>query len=303
MKLKTTLITLTLLIAGNLYAKPNCPENLQNILIIDLKSGWWKGDGGQFGEILIKDLEQACSTLKFEYRHSTYGTGGYGGFGGFGSGGFGGFGSFNNSDFNDMNQLDPSADGPNKFPKHDFDHYQQIWLLSGGEADSVDLRIESTEFKRYLKGMVESKANLFIGTGFGNVYHANALTNGLGLGQIFETDKVANIFPHWTKSGVKDNTRIDVTNNEHPLLEGISSIADDMHVGGHDVEADTILDNPNGDVQSIVKKSELTVLAEINKEERKFVLDSGMHRFYNIFPKDDMDTKKLLMNILVRLSK
>src|SRR5437899_2801705 len=74
----------------------DCPSKAQKILVIDLKSGWWQGDGGDTHEIITKHLSDHCGNVKLEYRHSTYGGGGYGSGGGFGFGGFG------NKELNEM---------------------------------------------------------------------------------------------------------------------------------------------------------------------------------------------------------
>lgn len=267
-----------------------CPTTTQKILVIDLKSGWWAGDGGDFGHHLMEAWKAACKgRISFEYRHRTYGNGNYGG----GNGGFGGFG-------NNTTVSEPEDDG--KFPEDPWDSYSQIWLLSGGEADSVDLRIETRLWKRYEKGISGSNANIFIGGGFGNVYHANALTSALGLGSMFIADREAHEYPT-PSAGVHCTRHLFAGENlsEHPLFDGVDKLVGNLMVGQYEMVSDhlatssginivatNVLDNP--------------VIGVVEKGKRRMIFDAGLHRSYGILA-GEVGTLRYLQNIAIQLSR
>ncbi|OUR95464.1 hypothetical protein A9Q84_16660 [Halobacteriovorax marinus] len=285
-----TMISVTTVLASdNSYTLDTkvCPSIPQKILVIDQKSGWWAGDGGDFGLNLMNAWKVACEgVINFEYRHRTYGNGSYTG------GNFGSFGSQVN---------EPTDDG--EFPKDPWNTYSQIWLLSGGEADSVDLRTTTKLWKRYQSGISKSGANIFIGGGFGNVYHANALTNALGLGSMFIADREAHEYPT-PSSGVNATAYIkreDKLNTMHPLFEGVDQLVGDLQVGSYKMVSDHL--TTSSSIQ-ILTNNPLgkPVIGIVKRETQKMIFDAGVHRTYGILA-GEKGTLRYLQNIAVVLAK
>src|SRR5207253_979455 len=117
------------------------PETKQSILILDLKSGWWAGDGASFFQTILGGISLNCKTsIKIEYHHITLtisqthtypetGTQSILGDIGFGGG---------NIDF------------AKTFAESDWNNYNQIWLLSGAAFDPDDLPRLSGTFQGIL---------------------------------------------------------------------------------------------------------------------------------------------------------
>ncbi len=204
----------------------NCPQEAQSILVVDLKSGWWSGDGGEiFKAILGKLVNPKCTKagIDVEYHHVVAGSPVL---------------DFATCGETNLPALDPGiscavdaatsrclcskADtfvdtrivypakettnseatfGPSAFNdflkpygktlflQDDFSKYTQIWLLSGSVADSVDLPIAHAFFVELISRISKSSSPLFIGAGYGSISHANALTKALALGSMFTTIK------------------------------------------------------------------------------------------------------------------
>ncbi|HEX8029350.1 MAG TPA: hypothetical protein VF491_12845, partial [Vicinamibacterales bacterium] len=115
-----------------------CVAKPQRLLIIDMKSGWWSGDGGEFHNVLLPRIVKDCGQIEIEYYFLQY--------------------------------LNPAlSDGPPipgvplgvvgfvsfypekpgitngnfmveaNFPSRPWNDYQQVWLLSGGDHDPTDV--------------------------------------------------------------------------------------------------------------------------------------------------------------------
>ena len=147
-----------------------CPDQPQDILVYDLKSGWWAGDGGSFADDLLSDLTATCSTITVEFHHYLIG---------------------NSQDKIFANGTSTPTDRePSKLAAD----YDQIWVLSGAEEDHVDLRVDSEEFLAISQHIQESAANLFVTGGRNNIYHANDLSSSLGLGEVFSRQSTDLVF-------------------------------------------------------------------------------------------------------------
>src|SRR4051812_32071129 len=103
--MRAIIFVMTCLLFQNAWAS-DCPSTAQNIKVIDLKSGWWQGDGGDTDQFVIRHVTSKCPNVRFFYEHVLYGS----------------FGS---------NLPTDGSPEPAEF--------DQIWLLSGGEADGSDL--------------------------------------------------------------------------------------------------------------------------------------------------------------------
>lgn len=151
---------------------PCADGRVRKILIIDLKSGWFAGDGGQFFESL---LDVKCADkLQISYIHIT------------------------NESI--QSNLDKVPGGTELMPClngqaskvfssaaeraqcqfQSMTGYDQLWLLSGSEHDSDDVSLNSALFLNIQQRALELKgtnrfASFFFGAGLGNTDHANAL--------------------------------------------------------------------------------------------------------------------------------
>ena len=49
-----------------------CVARPQRLLIIDMKSGWWSGDGGEFHNLLLPRIVRDCRQIEIEYYFLQY---------------------------------------------------------------------------------------------------------------------------------------------------------------------------------------------------------------------------------------
>ncbi|MFZ9519615.1 MAG: hypothetical protein ACO3A4_03980 [Silvanigrellaceae bacterium] len=153
---------------GQSQTNTTTPENVaenpclkeRKILVVDLKSGWFAGDGGDFFNRVTTDV---CGGLvKIHYVHFTIGT--------------------VDSNINPAEVANCSGSFCTSFK--DIRSYDQFWILSGDEADSADVRLSSPLFQSIVSRAVElrdanPKAGFYFGAGLGNIHHANALGKAL----------------------------------------------------------------------------------------------------------------------------
>lgn len=116
--------------------------NPQHILILDFKSGWWAGDGGDmYTKVIQAQLEQACpgkpSTL--EYYHIL------------------------------------KENAPARFYAKDDFPYTQVWIFSGTLEYKYDIPLDHPGLLEVANKIREKKPNLVFSAGFGCVDHSNRL--------------------------------------------------------------------------------------------------------------------------------
>jgi hypothetical protein len=246
-----------------------CPPALTNILIIDLKSGWWEGDGaGTFGR-LAKQINTQCSQIDLEYGHITNNTGNVG-----------------------------------SFPSKSFNDYDEIWVLSGAVDDNFDLRIDSVTFQRFLDGIKNSKANLFLGTGNGAIYHTNAITTALGFGDLVlaggssflvvtaPTGNIITVESQITKSQMRAN---------HPLFMNVAVLPDSITVNGDTLVSDKLVSDASLD--SLVTNSKgISEIGQLSLGSRQIVLDADLGRMYNVL-NGDANVRNYIVNLMTTLGK
>ena len=262
--MKSLAIFVATLALGISAMAANCPSKPQKIRVIDLKSGWWQGDGMDTDSYVIKHLEINCPNVKVYYEHQLYG----------------GFG--------------PHGTGPTPNVEPD-----QVWLLSGSELDSADLPLGSPAFKRYLDLIVTGKANVFLGTGFGNVVHANAVTEGLGLGKLLVALHSTAEYPNPTTVATVSELPLAQLDCTHPLFKDLTALPDIMNVGGFVAPNDQIVTNQN--VRVLAKTAEgATLIGEANLGSRKVIIDANLARTYQIRNGDE-NIKKYLLNLTAAL--
>ena len=184
--------------------------NNQTILILDLKSGWFAGDGGTFFQDRIDPKCPGKSNLDIHYYHVTQAiieT------------------NRNPGALYQTSQQQVPADQrealicsvPFKHQGSDrlyrdaspqnacaltsLSRFSQIWLLSGDAADDLDITASSPLFLSLLDAIedraAEKPLGLFFGAGLGNTTHSNALAEQI-LGQpVFAKNSMTNagVFP------------------------------------------------------------------------------------------------------------
>jgi hypothetical protein len=149
-------------------------------LIIDLKSGWFAGDGGTFFKERLDPKCPSAGALAIDYYHITTAI------------------VESNKDLKNLTPNDAIActarlmqnaegrleGGANPEQVCSFNslaQYSQIWILSGDEFDPIDIRISSPLFGSFLsrleervKAAAQSPVGLFLGAGLSNISHGNA---------------------------------------------------------------------------------------------------------------------------------
>ena len=275
-----------------------CPKNPQKILIMDYKSGWWAGDGGQFFTKIIGGLHDECvGAVSIEYHHLvTSGASLFMGGGGDimnttlsvpgGKAGMGG------SDFGSA------------FADATFNSYTQIWVLSGANNDPMDIHPGNAFLDQVLSATANSKANVFIGGGYGSIMTGNAFAGSLGLGTIFSTQQEeGRLLAPMAGVGVTSVLKVGAQLKKHVLFtRGIADIADNLVVGGQPAAGDTLSNSGGLEVIATDTQGQPSIAAG-TKGTRKIVLDAGMHRYYATWNDGSAGTLQLLKNIITFLSK
>jgi hypothetical protein len=259
-----------------------CPKIDQDILVIDLKSGWWAGDAGSFFTRILNTMTVRCNgKVTIEYHHITY-----------------------DPQIVDDGFLYPGGASITGFQKSNWDEYNQIWLLSGAEDDRADLRKDDSFFLDLQNKIVGSKAALLLGAGFGSIYHANSVSAALGIGPVFMPGVSKGLVEHIYNVTVLSRLQMGMQLMPHTLFSrGIKSIADTVKVGKKTITTDWLSQVPAG--SSIIGKTDLgaaTIAATSIGPGRQVVLDAGLQRFYAIYNPEEADTLTYLENIIVYLS-
>ncbi len=271
---------------GNTGATPPKDCSNEQILIIDLKSGWWAGDGGSTFQQFVRDEieKNSCEggVVSVEYHH--------------------------------ILMMDPRLKPGKKFYDKDFKTYTQVWLLSGSLEDAADIRIEEANFQEFIQQVKTHKPGLFLGAGFGSSDHSNELSRKILWGSdIFKVE-----IKHGDILTVKQNNvkivsyaKQLVTGN---LFAGLSgAIVDVVKVGGEDAwnpektaGADEIIKlsgvTPLATCVTVDQSRTVPCVAVAKYNSFNMVLDSGMPRFYSIQAGNE-PTKQYFRNIVRALSK
>ena len=277
---------------------PVCPQKNAKILVLDFKSGWWSGDGGDFVDRIVNGLYLNCkSTVAMEYHHfvRSVGTAVQG---------------IEHSNVINTELISPATSittGSPFFSKAFADptwtSYTQIWLLSGSSSDSTDVPITDPFFAQILNQINISKASLFIGVGFGSISHANILTQQLNLGVVFSTIQAqGNILN--PMRGVSLSTTLSATqfNSSHPIFgNGVKTIADQLMVGGTPAHGDKIAALPTFSVLATDNLNQASISVG-SVLARKAVLEADLPRYYAGWSNLSDDTTQLLKNIVVYLA-
>lgn len=284
------------------------------VLVLDLKSGWLAGDGG---DTFQEFTSSACAAkVEIVYAHITKtlveGT------------------IFLHGDRADIlsclsNPPDfvDTVKGSYARPElhtlctvGDLSSFQQVWILSGSEADSDDVTRDSaffTSLKQRLAAFAHSSTprGLFLGVGLGNTQHANALAaslfpaSSLGspgaelfearqwgeLGQLpdpeaFRKRALAPLLPAPAQGALGSGT-FDAS---HPLVAGLPNLADYEKAGSASLCSGDAIVMPHlsrgAGLLGVDACGQATVAAFGGKGTHRVVLDANMPRFYVTRPQD-----------------
>lgn len=148
-----------------------CTGADHEVLILDFKSGWFSGDGGDFFQKIVNGV--CGGQVRISYIHFTMLT------------------TQTNLTPTELAQVAHCAirttelkglqvkvrecDSFSSFAKYD-----SLWLLSGDEDDELDIRLQSALFRSLQTRAIELRdqkpsASFFFGAGLGNISHANML--------------------------------------------------------------------------------------------------------------------------------
>ena len=276
---------------------PVCPQKNAKILVLDFKSGWWSGDGGDFVDRIVNGLSLDCKgTVAMEYHHfvrsATTAVQGS-----------------ERSNVINTELVSPATSittGSPFFSKAFADptwtSYTQIWLLSGSSSDSADVPITDPFFAQILNKINISKASLLIGVGFGSISHANILTQQLNLGTVFSTTQPqGNILDPMRGVSLSSSLSDTQFNSSHPIFaNGVKTVADQLMVGGTPAHGDKIAALPGFSVLATdnLKQASLSVGSALG---RKTILEANLPRYYAGWSNLSDDTIQLLKNIVVYL--
>jgi len=264
----------------------DCPDHLQEILVLDLKSGWWAGDAGDFFTTLLNGLTEPCgNSFRFEFHHVLETSNTYQVFPG---------GDIRAGSILDVDQL---------ALKKNWGEYSQIWVLSGSAGDPYDMRVSNPVFQGVIAKIREAQVPLFLGSGNGNLTHVNALLGGMGSPSRFATTLPEGPVVDATGSVlVVSRLKAGAELKAHVLFSrGISTIVDAVQTGGTMMRSDYL--QIGSDFTSVGDYSGTkSGIAVRLGEGPRIVLDSGLQRFYATKNSEENDTLKYLQNIAVYLS-
>ena len=289
-----------------------CVAKPQRLLIIDMKSGWWSGDGGEFHNQLLPRIVKDCAQVEIEYYFLQY--------------------------------LDPaSVPGPpvpglplgavgfvsfypekpgvsndglmvlENFPSRPWNEYQQVWLLSGGDHHPTDWPTDSPAFQNLLAKFrtpastpAQSVPSLFLAAGIGHHDHANRVLRAFDLPELFQshvTELITPLVGDGSQVEVFSRSGIGAELTPHAVFDGVASIADRVDISGEECDTD-FLPAANHPFQ-IVGRNRLgePSIALRETDTRRWVLDAGMTRYYALFHASERNTYRYLQNTIKWLAK
>jgi hypothetical protein len=289
-----------------------CVAKPQRLLIIDMKSGWWSGDGDQFHNSLLPRIVRDCRQVEIEYYFLQFldpaevpvspipGVP-------LGAIGFVSFYPEKPGVSNDQLMV------PENFPSRPWSEYQQVWLLSGGDHDPTDWPTDHPSFHSLLDKFRspaaapgQSVPSYFLATGIGHRDHANHVLRALELPEMFQSHVTELITPtvsDGTPIEVYSRSRVGEQLTAHALFEGVSSIADRVDIAGEEFDTD-FLPLANHPFQ-IVGRNRLgePSIALHETESRRWVLDAGMPRYYSLVNPAEAETYRYLQNTIKWLAR
>ena len=251
-------------------SKHGCPPQVEHILIIDLKSGWWEGDGGATFSNIQNYILTTCNKVTIEYGH--------------------------------MTTVEDGNGAASSFPSLPFSSYDEIWVLSGASTDSEDLRLDSPTFLRFLNGITSTNANLFLGAGYGTTYHINAITSALGLGDLVNPGASNDlVFLHGSGGDVIIPTSQITNLPSNNLFANVASLPDLVNVNGSIMVPDQLMSSPSL-TPLITNSSGVTEVGSITLSNRTIIMDTDLPRMYLIL-NSDTNVRNYIVNLITALEK
>lgn len=289
-----------------------CVAKPQRLLIIDMKSGWWSGDGGDFHKLLLSRIVKDCTQIEIEYYFLQFIDPAMAPGGppipGLPIGAMG-FVSYFPEKPGVSNE---SLMVPENYPSRPWNEYQQVWLLSGGDHDPSDWPTSDPLFQNLVNKFRtpaapgQSVPSLFLAAGIGHHDHANHVLRALEVPELFQshvTDLVTPRVNDGSQVQVLSRARIGDGLTTHAIFDGVASIADRVDVGGFDCDTDflPVTNNPF----QIVGRNRLgePSIAVRETDTRRWLLDAGMTRYYSLFDPAERDTYRYLQNVIKWLAK
>ena len=286
-----------------------CVGKPQRLLIIDMKSGWWSGDGDWFHNQLLPRVVRDCTQIEIEYYFLQFidpaGAPVVPGVP-FGAVGFLAFYPARPGIANDSLMV------PENFPSRPWNEYHQVWLLSGGDHDPTDIPTAHQFFQdlvakfRTPAAPSQSVPSLFLAGGIGHRDHANRVLRALDLPEMFQshiTDLVTPRLSEASEIRVVSRARVGDQLTAHALFEVITSIVDRIDFDGIECETDFLL-TANHPFQ-IIGRNRLgePSIAVRETETRRLVLDTGMTRYYSLVSPTESDTYRYVQNTIKWLAR
>lgn len=308
-----------LLVAPAAWAQPTSPPTVypplnpaacvptpERLLIIDLKSGWWAGDGSDLFRKLLARMVKDCVTIDIEYHYIQFIKADviYPGITG-----VIGHTSFHpeRPGFQNESPLDEST-----VPSRPWHEYSQVWMLSGGNHDPTAVQTTHPFFQKLVKGIVEPSGatpqvvpNVMLGTGLGHLDHGNDVLEALQLPRLFQTHNEFLVVPTAREGQVQVISRLQLgaALTVHSLFGGVESIADRMRLDSYDVDSDFLL-AANNPLQVIGQNSQGEPVIGVRvTDSRRVAVDAGFSRFYALFIPTEEATYRYLHNIVSFLSR
>jgi len=289
-----------------------CVAKPQRLLIIDMKSGWWSGDGGDFHDLLLPRIVKDCEKIEIEYYFLQYLDPAM--FPGppvpgvpLGTVGFLSFYPEKPGVTNGGLMVEAN------FPSRPWNDYQQVWLLSGGDHDPSDVPTGSEFFGNLLAKFRTPAAtpssavpSIFLGAGLGHHDHANHVFRTLELPELFQSHVTELLTPRpgdGSQVEVFSRARAGNELSTHAVFEGVASIADRIDIAGTVCETD-FLPLANHPFQ-IVGRNRLNEpsLAVRETETRRWMVDAGVTRYYSLLGPQERDTYRFLQNTIKWLAR
>jgi hypothetical protein len=282
-----------------------CTERKQDILILDFRSGWWAGGGGEgFTDTALSAVVGVCAETSVDYHHletqmhvkCVYA-------------------SAQTGTCSNLAPATTVADIMSSLQQPSVDDYTQIWVLSGSDQDPSDIPVGNALFQGILGNTTGSCIPMLLATGDGFITHANTVTQDLGMGTLFSAETNPPGFmsvagsPNPPTDAVPA-TRISV--GGHVLFSGVSSIVDTVtettNNPGQQAVADALAPSaPSPAIYKVVANDgagQPTIAVGASKlsgdNYRPFIMDSGWQRTYTL--SQDPGTKQYLANIVMYLS-
>lgn len=271
-----------------------CAENDQSLLIIDMRSGWWHGDGGDYHTVVLDRLFKTadpvtnapCNNISIEYHYFIKG--------------------YTNKCIYEPGATPQCQSGQlpesltldqflSYFDKP-FDDLTQVWILSGSQLDSADLEITASFFVDFVDILADHCMPMLLAADDCFIDHGNIISQAMGMGPVFQhTQPYCPTFVGVNAADAASNTAATVMNagsnlTNHLLFTDVANIADGVQ-GSYGA-----MGNPTGDSLQPVEGVNVIATSTMNtpqigeafvqiageKYPRPVLLDAGWDRSWTV---------------------